>query len=1578
MTGEPQGGTLLDAIASGRMSLDDALTDYRPPTAGERAQTFVAIAGRAARDAYLSGTSAELRIIERGLALAGADKAANWMRGFADYVAPGGGFAEEVPLDLLPNVPEAAQNEPSAILRAITQYLPEGLGSTAGILALPGLKGVGGVAQRGALVGAWQQFVEAKAAGADDLTAWEAFAGGGLLGATDAIPIGRLLGRADEASGGALKRILWEGLVKSGAEEGIQETLQSIGENVLAGVLYDEDRELLENVLEQGQGGALTGMLLGAVTHAVAGRGRGRATAPQEGPGAEIAAPDAEASQGLQDVGGTTLREAPESVRRYVEARGGRAYVAEGKLRAPAVTRGRTIVLDAANPSEALVDHEVGGHLGALVTSEAERAALAAELEAVAPGLLERSRAEYSADAGAPADAEEGIARTFEDFSPVVRALRTNPESLVRVQSPGFWRGLVRAVARAVGRRDAGRDLVEAWRAVKGPESVDPETGRKVAEILGRYLDSMVGRTAPDRAPRGTEDVTAPVSEETDAVSGVSAPVSTASEAGTPDVPEAQSQENPTSLPSSLPGIPEPGPAPEPGIPTERPQFTKGQIRQRILDIADHAFWRQRGQQTRVGEIPWTASHPIFETRPTLASGKQVSLNDIVATAEKIRSGSSPSEKDILIGGWLAEEAEKSLMREQGFAAFAVARRPNLDAMRASIKAAPDAELDRIIASEGQSPDDAARRIYAIVERAIRTGDTKTLDELRKHLGGSDANYAVYRRAFPTSGTVNMPWDVRDNFLRWAQDSWRAPGRWRDAMAAAGRVTDQNDIILQEGLRRSQTLRVIQDETGAVVTPLRELLASGKVSLDDAGRYLLARAAPDRNRIVLERGGGPNGSGISDADAAKIVADAENGPEGQRYRDIASAFDRLTQRKLDLMEQYGLITPERHAELLAAEPRYAPQKTGEQVEVLYGESQRPQTGIARTRRREFRGATGRSTEADNPIVFATMDLMAAIERGKWNAMTGRAVLDLARATADPRVATVDVPAMQRTVVDGKIRDVPAREAPNEVVVKEGGVSHVVRFGKGWEPVAEAIKGVDGRSADLLLQALRPATRTIAGLSTRWNPAFWPVNAVRDAAGGGLNVTADLGPEAAATIVKSIPSAYKSLTTNDAWAERYAKAGGPTAFLDLARTFEEEAKRTIREIQRLQSPNAPWEMTRKYASKVADLFDKAGSVVENATRLAAFRYMVEVQGATDERAAQYAKELTTNFERRGANPWMSALYAFSNAGIQGGARVVQALRTPWGQRAAAALVAGSFLLSFLNRVTGGEDEDGVARWDKVPAWQRRSNAIFMVGDTKLMVPLPFVWNIFNALGTEIERAANGSQDAMESTGAIGSAIAGAINPLGGEADFIDTATPTLLDPLVQLERNRDYAGRRILPTKRSEQQPDSALVWDNTSPTATALAQGLNSMTGGDSGMPGLVDVSPASLEFLLKQYLGGVGGEGSRVLRIAEKFLRGEEVEASDVPLVRRFVGTMGLSEQRDFYKSRRRLIEAQELREKAGEPYDADLWRLRKRANRWDERIRELETAGRKATGEERARIRAQLRDVFLEATEAIEGARQ
>lgn len=154
---------------------------------------------------------------------------------------------------------------------------PEALGSGLGFM-LPGaaLKALGVPAwastmSLGAAVQSAAQFEDARMAGASEEDQWKAWMLGGGLGLSEAIPLSRILNRANAASGGALRHALIDGAIEGG-EEFLQEAGSQLASNAIAADLlrYDEDRDVWEGVLKAGLGGAFSGVMMSGLATAVA------------------------------------------------------------------------------------------------------------------------------------------------------------------------------------------------------------------------------------------------------------------------------------------------------------------------------------------------------------------------------------------------------------------------------------------------------------------------------------------------------------------------------------------------------------------------------------------------------------------------------------------------------------------------------------------------------------------------------------------------------------------------------------------------------------------------------------------------------------------------------------------------------------------------------------------------------------------------------------------------------------------------------------------------------------------------------------------------------------------------------------------------------------------------------------------------------------------------------------------------------------------------------------------------------------------------------------------------------------
>jgi hypothetical protein len=132
-------------------------------------------------------------------------------------------------------------------------------------------------------------------------------------------------------------------------------------------------------------------------------------------------------------------------------------------------------------------------------------------------------------------------------------------------------------------------------------------------------------------------------------------------------------------------------------------------------------------------------------------------------------------------------------------------------------------------------------------------------------------------------------------------------------------------------------------------------------------------------------------------------------------------------------------------------------------------------------------------------------------------------------------------------------------------------------------------------------------------------------------------------------------------------QEFLESGAQTGFIERFNSIEERARALEREIN--QSGPRNWMGVKQTLNLVSDY----NTAIENASRLAVFA-MAREKGLSTIRAANLAKGITVNFNRRGASTGaLASAYMFFNAGAQSTARMIETLKSPAGKRVAALLV-----------------------------------------------------------------------------------------------------------------------------------------------------------------------------------------------------------------------------------------------------------------------------------------------------------------
>jgi hypothetical protein len=126
----------------------------------------------------------------------------------------------------------------------------------------------------------------------------------------------------------------------------------------------------------------------------------------------------------------------------------------------------------------------------------------------------------------------------------------------------------------------------------------------------------------------------------------------------------------------------------------------------------------------------------------------------------------------------------------------------------------------------------------------------------------------------------------------------------------------------------------------------------------------------------------------------------------------------------------------------------------------------------------------------------------------------------------------------------------------------------------------------------------------------------------------------------------------------------------------------------------------------------------------------------------------------------------------------------------------------FLLQLMNKDWSDKDDDGESFYDKIPEFEKqRNSSSCSTAGSYVKIPMPWGYNVFPNFGRMLARMWQGERP-MTAMGDWGMGVLDAFNPIGGAQSILDVLSPTITDPIVDLEQNRDYAGARSCPTKRT--------------------------------------------------------------------------------------------------------------------------------------------------------------------------------
>lgn len=816
----------------------------------------------------------------------------------------------------------------------------------------------------------------------------------------------------------------------------------------------------------------------------------------------------------------------------------------------------------------------------------------------------------------------------------------------------------------------------------------------------------------------------------------------------------------------------------------------------------------------------------------------------------------------------------------------------------------------------------------------IRYSRSQPADAIRSSMGSLTADQE--RKASWAAPSASQ-WDDLTYKL---QDKHIDTKRVLDSIRATGKaIGDDLDVYLQEELYHGRAAKRTEDFVAQELEPLVRYMSSAGLKMPELEEFLHARHAKEANAVIARRNPDlpDGGSGMTNAEADAVMA-AYSPTKRSLLGKAAEKVDAIIAQTRQTFVEYGLESQDTVDAWGQTFAHYVPLMREQEGDGMAGLG----TGQGfSVKGKEVKGRTGSTKKVVDILANIAMQRERAIVRGEKNRVAA-ALVGLAKANPsgfwkvdvvptrqvlgkDGMVKTEHDPLYKQrdNVVVAKIPEVDAKTGT--VVVKE----HAVLFDENDARalrMAQSLKNLDAAQLEGMLGATAKVTRYLAAINTQYNPIFGVTNLVRDLQGAAINLqSTELAGRHGEVLAQSLPALRgiysemraqrKGETTGTPWSqlwEEFQGVGGQTGYRDQFRTSADRGEAIEKALDpgswadsglgKLFTANGalkvPMEFARQKAQWLFQWLEDYNTAMENGVRLATYKAGLDA-GLSKERAASIAKNLTTNFNRKGqVAQQVGALYAFFNASMQGTARIGQAIFTmepgkpktmrlsPLGKKVVFGGVTLGVMQALLLAAAGFDEEEP-------QEFVRERNLIIPVGGKKyITIPMPLGLHVLPNLGRiPAEFAMGGFQNPSATAIKVMSLFADAFNPMGSAGLSMQTLVPTVLDPLAALAENKDFSGRSIAKESFNQATPGHALGRDSASALATWVAQAINFLSGGTQYVRGEFSPTPDQIEYLVGQATGGVGRELLKLQSTAKGLMDGDEVQPHKVPLLGRFYG---------------------------------------------------------------------------------------
>ena len=662
-------------------------------------------------------------------------------------------------------------------------------------------------------------------------------------------------------------------------------------------------------------------------------------------------------------------------------------------------------------------------------------------------------------------------------------------------------------------------------------------------------------------------------------------------------------------------------------------------------------------------------------------------------------------------------------------------------------------------------------------------------------------------------------------------------------------------------------------------------------------------------------------SGMSDKQAKDIIAKADKNGTRAKLDKVSAIVDSITARTRQIYVDGGLEKADAVDAWNQKYEHYVPLHRDE-----VGGNTMPKVGQGfNIRGKESKRATGSTKQVTDILAHVVAQHEAAIIRSE-KARVDRALFQFASTHPDPSLWTLDDAPKLRTVdpVSGFVVervDPTYKNRPEVLTLKIDGEEHTITFNdQNLEAMrlAASMKNLSSQELGEVTQLVGRVTRFLATMNTTMNPVFVARNFMRDMQTTYVNLSDTALAQKKAEVFRDIPAAIKGMWNlsrgkgNSQWAkyaQAFKAAGGQTGWMDHYKDIGTRAEALKKELSAMQPGKL--NLARRTGKAWLTMIEDANNAVENGARLSAY-VNARKAGLSEGKAAQLAKNLTVNFNARGAKSVeLNAWYMFMNASIQGSARLIKAMGNRQVRKITAGIILSGFLMDIMARsMAGDDDEDGENDYDQLPEHTKAMNFVFMIGGQPVTIPMPYGYNFFASTGRKIsEMMFRENYSPVKSAADLAAVFLDAFSPTGQAGSALQFAAPTVADPFVQWAENRNFAGNPLRKDQNpfGPPKPEYQMGFKSTSAPAKWLAEALNDTTGGNEVRPGFVNVNPVFFDFAVSSILGGAGRTYLQIASGPLKAVGDDEIQAREIPFANIFVGA------RPEYQTERKYFEAVE-----------------------------------------------------------------